>query len=56
MTAAFKLFKMYVMSKLWTPFVNTISLELFHQSASSLKYDLILPKGWTLLILWHICL
>ena len=41
--SAIKLFEMYVMSKLWIPLVNVISLESFHQSTSNLIYYVILP-------------
>ena len=45
--AVIELFKMYA---IWTSLVNAISLESFHKSTSNLIYDVILPKGHTLLI------
>ena len=48
--AAIELFNMYAID---TP-VNAISLEPLNQSTSNLVDDVILPKGWTLLILGHV--
>ena len=45
--ATIELFLRYV---LWTSLVNAIALESFHQSISNLIYDVIHPKGRTLLI------
>ena len=42
------------MSKLWTPFVNTIHLESFHQSTSNYLNDVIPPKRQMLLILGYL--
>ena len=44
----------FLICMLYTPLVNAISLEPLNQSTSNLVYDVIPPKGRTLLILGHV--
>ena len=44
----------FLICMLKTPLVNTISSEPLNQSTSNLVYDVIVPKGQTLLILGHV--
>ena len=44
----------FLICMLYTPLVNAISLEPRNQSTSDLVYDVIPPKGRTLLILGHL--
>ena len=44
----------FLICMLKTPLVNAISLEPLNQLTSNLVYDVIPPRGWTLLILGHL--